>query len=339
MASPRRLKIKSATVKKLTNDLGNAVARRVRLDIADLNPRSPLNSRIEQVVARRQENVAKVMAGYYSSMVREVANILRDPPVKAYVYPSEFGTMGFPAADKVNFSKSVSLSVGKGVTGAPTSETVKIEPGVSTRKAWRPLSIGYAASLKGTRWEGMPRSINFWRKTSKLNALMAAWYAQNYKTVFHAKNYKVGKITRTKRLGKNVPYAPGKVISGYTALPREGVMVSSNTKQLVATYTFAVQPPRLGHPALDQVLRRSYISGKPQKYWPTRPKDISVSYKAGKLAGRTIEQTRQVSRLAEDPRDFYRLLLPEHSRPMLARFAAAVGRKEMAALRKLLQRK
>ena len=175
-------------------------------------------------------------------------------------------------------------------------------------------------------------SESMWLKTGDLKASVRAWHGQRRPIVANPESYKVGKIQRIKRFGKTASYAPGKVISGYTALPREGVMVSSNTKQVLTTYTFAVQPPRLGHPVMDKLLRRSYLTGKAQEYYPTTPRTVTVRFGSG-----SYKQTRQV--YSGGDRGLNRLLPPEHSRPMLARFAAAVGRKEMAALRKLLQRK
>lgn len=338
--SKRRLRINNATLRDLPGKSGAAIARRVRLDIADLNPRSPFKNRIGQVVARRQDQVARTMAAYYKGMVREVANTLRDPPMRAFVRLSEDGdSFGFPVADRVMVRKPVTLSLDSGVSRNPTSDTFLIESGRQTAEPWQGLSPAYAASLENTRWQGLPRSIHFWRKTSKLNSRIAAWYATGFSRVNNPNNYKVGRIEEKKRFGKTAPYSPGKTLSGYTALPREGVFVSSNTKQILSTYTFAVQHPRLGNVALDQILRKSYVTGKAQEYTNTRAKKVSLRYTKGPMRGRTITQMRQVSRLPEDPQNLYRLLLPEQSRPMLARFAASVGRREMEVIRKMLKRK
>ena len=334
MASARRLVVRSAGVSGHRGPLGAVIARKVAVEIADLNPRSPLASRMVKMVEKRQTDVAKVMSGYYRGMARTVADILREPPLAAHVFVAGSGSAeGFPIARRISFRRTLTVPVASGVPRTPRTAAVVLEPGRETRKPWRGLGVNYAAG-KG-EWRSLPRSRRFWRKTSALNGLYAAWFATHYARVNNPDNYKVGRVTETRLLGKTSP----RPAPGYVPLPREGIYVPASTRQLLKRFTFAVQPPRLGNRALDQILRRSYLAGRAQVYNPTFEAIVDITYTKGRLKGRTITQTRKFSRLSGDLQTIERIALPELRRPMLARFAAAVGRQEQAALRRLLQRK
>ena len=77
--------------------------------------------------------------------------------------------------------------------------------------------------------------------------------------------------------------------------------------------------PKLGSAALNRILRESFTSGRALKYGVNRD---YIGKNWGPLGG---------------PSGTERIAYPEASRPMLARFAAAVGKAHQAALAQALK--
>ena len=75
--------------------------------------------------------------------------------------------------------------------------------------------------------------------------------------------------------------------------------------------------PDLGNPAMNAIFRRSFATLTPGKF--------------------RVYQRDGLGRKFGAPRDISRIAYPEYSRPILARFAAEMGRKHRAALVKLLK--
>lgn len=294
MPSPKRLQLRSATVNNLASVIEEKLTRKVRLDIADTNSKSPLKSRIDKVVENRHDKVARMMSAYYSGHLKAVGSILNAPPKPAAVRPPGGG--GFPVKEFTSLRKTISVGVASGVNNAPSMEQVVLE----SESPWKGLSAKYAASQG--RWVGLPKSRTFWRKTGLLAELYTAWYASVLGTLSNPERYKVT--------------GPAKI----------------RTKGTVTTYIFNMQHPKLGHPALDALLRGSYITGRPQRYTSGKVLE-TATVRYGRSGGMVRKNL-----LVVDDQTLNRITLPEANRPMLARFSASMGRREITALRKMLKR-
>lgn len=301
----RHVSVSSVSVSRTKSEISQAIAKRVRLMLADTNPNSHSQKLYRELASRRQLAVAKESAKYYGGMLEKTGQILRAPPVPA-VTRGDTGratlakVIGKNSAPLRQYQKTLRFSIPVQVPG--TAEVVSLQPGRDKQDAWDPLGEFYAES-KGV-WTGMPRSLLFWRKTGRLAARYSGWWAKAQARVLEPKNYFGNKpVLEVKK-------------------PRPG-------RDILATIQFRFAPPLLNDIVLDQILRASYITGSAQTY--------SLRY----LARVKTKDGRYVRRWKhdKDAAGFMRLAQPEYSRPMLARFAAAVGRRELLAVRKLLKSK
>lgn len=308
----RRLKIKGSSVTDFKNELGAVLARKIRLDIADMNPASPYQARMKQIVKNRQVKIATVMAGYYKGTLKQLGSILNDPPFDAVI------------DQPVRFSSSVNVDVSSGVRGAPSSESIKIESGRDSVSSWKGLGYKYANSI-GPRWGGLPVSKRFWRKTGTLAGRYHAWYAANYARLSNPASYEIGDVEGVK-LTRQTKSKPGYV---YT--------VPLSRKTPVSRWTFKITHPGLGDYVLNKLIWSSYIKGKPQRYELGATRWDTYSYV--NKNGRKVFVRRQQNFNSREEQGFMRMAQPESRRPMIARYAAAMGRRELTALRKVLQQK
>lgn len=184
--------------------------------------------------------------------------------------------------------------------GAPSPELIRLEPGRESVKAWLGLSPAYMKS-EG-RWRGLPISRSFWRKTGELSQAYLGWYLANLARLRDPGSYLSDDITQQSLVKRDT--FPG----GQTYL------VPLSKTQAIIRWRYRIRYPSLNHPALDALLREAFLSGR-----------------AARRTG--------FKQVGTDATSVGRILYPEYSRPMLSRFAAAVGRREKQALRKLLQQK
>lgn len=188
--------------------------------------------------------------------------------------------------------------------------SVPLQSGRTSHTPWRGLPLKYIA-ISGPRskqpgvmrdpygkWQGLPRSSRFWVKTKKLQEAYGAWLAG-----YEPRNpilHSFGSESKKVLISK---------IEDLTSPNRKRKRIWQTRLRL----SF----PSLGYPGLDKIIRESFVSTRPRLY------RVYVRDGLGQLDKGEVSPDR--------------LAYPEYSRPIIARFAAAMGKRQRAALVKLLK--
>lgn len=357
---PPRITNNAATVK-----LGPKLATEIMLELRDNRPDSKLAARFKKIAENQRLAAARVAARYYVGMYQSVGDILHDSKIRA-VHGRKAKPVTFRRSIEVRLPKRLNTEAAfeastfdqartitealRGRVDVPASERVPLEPGTDTVKAWKPLSPAYAESSPGTEWERLPKSRVFWQKTGELDKTYQAWLASNIGRLSNPLNYYASRVVTVKtQLGPSragFVYPDSDIKFDRTGKTRPSVLVKRSetlynvkTGTVLSKWVFFLQHPKamMGNPQLERVFSRAFIEKKPYAVEePAVMRVVRGTYrrydaKTGKWKRGSYE------RVSANVRGFNRLLLAESPRPMLSRFAAAVGRREQAALRKLLK--
>lgn len=355
MTTTPRLKVKSITfgdkrsnryeLAKEFNNLDTfdgfrgVIARKVVIEIQDTKPRSPFESRMKQVVRNRRRKISQVMSSYYAGMFEEVGNILASPPMPAAVVPAKPLRASYPRTLRL-----------VGADGTSRTDTVNLETGRSTYRAWNPLSANYAHSAPGTRWEGLPVSKVFWKKTGELSATYQTKIRGLLPLLRDPERYAAGDVKRTDSAERRKTYAVKRNNFGQMANvvdsvklvklnAKNGRFYTTSAKTILSKWTFSIKYPKTNEPILDAIFRRSYTSRDPV----TAEARIAIQTRVRYYMRRKTEFVRshEATRYTLDhpAEGLERMVMAEYTRPMFARFAVAVAKKETDAVRKMLKRK
>ena len=322
--SKRRLKLAQSSV--LRSKLVEIGTRKIALKLEDTNPFAARPNLAADVVELRRRKAAALMAGYYSGTLRALQGVLDNPGAPVTLAPASY-----------RFHRNVSIPVGNHGSRMRQTEEVRLESGVTTNAKWDGLGRAYARS-EGKRWEGLPVSRTFWRKTGKLRDAYGAWFASQQSRLSNPRSYYSGNIKEVSNSASKLKtkFQPSR---GYGYSSSTGAYLSKSTKSVLAQWQFSLRHPFLSNPVLNALIRRPYFSGVAKSldnldfYLDRVQQTTNVTYTKGARKGMTISRTVKVK-----TEGLNRMGLAEARRPMISRFARAAGRREIEALRKLLKR-
>lgn len=277
------------------------------------------SQQVARFVTNKSYPMYRLSRGYYASTFETIGKELN----RGFSIGSMKQLALHPRAGKLinRITKAVILP------GKP-AETVPVQSGrTGEPMPWRSLPLRYVA-VAGARstklppgfprepygkWKGLPFSAYFWRKHGSAgNALLSAYT----------------RWLESAHLRPSYDSATDGYVGANLADYGMGWSQSALAKKLQATYkpmagkplgrfevNLPLRYPDLHNAALNRLIRQSFISGRPNVF--------RVYQGIGKKDGA--------------PTDVSRIAYPEFRRPWVARFAANMGRRHKAAMRKAIK--
>jgi hypothetical protein len=319
MPSAPRLVVKKVTASALK---GTQFSQLIEAAVLDTKPNSPLRPRLDTILQTRRNLAGSVASAYYVGMLRSVGEILANPKLPPFsrnpaLEPDDkhqrTRVLSRPTRVKIR-ENAMRVYAGQNLVThykmrdkllarIPVEEKVRLESGRDRPMGWLGLHPDY---MHGTgKYSHLPPSTSFWMKTRKLQQAYAMFLMAT-----------LGKLSHVDAF----------VSDGVTEYP---TVSATSSRPRLASLRFRVGVPPLAFPskAVEDLLRTSYMRG--EALAPGIPIRPVTPRRRGKT--NTIEIARY------DRSGINRLALPEARRPMIARYAAAVGRLELPTLRKVLK--